>query len=228
MKKIILFVLLCAIGIISTAQNCSRFYNLNEGASGEITSYEANDKVSVIMNYEIKNVTSSGGITTATMSSQIKDGKGKYSMDSDYDFTCDGDKVTMDFSSMMNQRMLQRFEGMESEVTGTNLIFPNSLDVGQTLPDASVVIKISMSGINMEMITSISDRKVIDQESVTTKAGTFNCYVITYTTEFDMMGTNQTSNSKQWISEGVGMVKQEDYNDKGKMTNKSELTAFSN
>jgi len=36
----------------------------------------------------------------------------------------------------------------------------------------------------------------------------------------------QTSNSKQWIAEGVGMVKQEDYQ-RGKVSSSSVLTKFS-
>lgn len=122
---------------------------------------------------------------------------------------------------------MKQFKDMDTEVTGTNLVLPNNLSVGQTLPDASIDIKISMSGINMDVATKIINRKVIGRESITTPAGTFDCYVITSTTELAMtMGMNQSSNAKEWIAEGVGMVKHEDYNKKGKLTNSSLLTAL--
>ena len=77
----------------------------------------------------------------------------------------------------------------------------------------------------MNIITK--DRTVVARENITTPAGTFDCYAITYTSELKMnMGMNQINNGKQWISEGVGMVKQEDYNAKGKLTGSSVLTEF--
>ncbi|HLW32629.1 MAG TPA: hypothetical protein VKX40_10240, partial [Aequorivita sp.] len=94
-----------------------------------------------------------------------------------------------------------------------------------TLPDANMTMKIGMSGINMTMTIDQKNRKVTGKEKMTTPAGTFDCYVITYDTEVKM-GINQTTSSKQWVSEGVGMVKQVD-SQKGKITNTTMLTAIS-
>jgi hypothetical protein len=161
------------------------------------------------------------------MNTTIKDKKGALIAETDYQVNCSGDVVSIDFKSMMSQHSLKQFENLETEVTGTNLDLPNNLSVGQELPDASMNIKINMSGINMETAININNRKVIGKEDVTTPAGTFNCYVISYSTDLSTMGMNQSSNAKQWITEGVGMVKQEDYNKKGKISSSSLLTAFS-
>jgi hypothetical protein len=40
------------------------------------------------------------------------------------------------------------------------------------------------------------------------------------------MGIKITGSAKQWLAEGVGMVKQESFNKKGKLTGYTELTAF--
>lgn len=40
------------------------------------------------------------------------------------------------------------------------------------------------------------------------------------------MGFKSTGTSKQWIAKEVGMVKQEEYNKKGKLMSSSQLTAF--
>jgi hypothetical protein len=137
--------------------------------------------------------------------------------------------ISFDFESMMNPMLFERFKDLEYDVSGKNLDLPNDLAVGQNLPDASVEMNISMSGININMNIKTTDRSVVARENITTPAGTFDCYAITYTSELKMsMGMNQTNKGKQWISEGVGMVKQEDYDEKGKVTGSSLLTKFNN
>lgn len=226
-KKVSIAILFLTSTITMFSQDCSKFYPFSEGTTMEITSYEKNQKVSAIIEYTVENVSNVSGSEVATMNTVIKDKKGKLIMETGYEISCSNDKVSIDFKSMMNPQVMQQFKDMETEVTGTNLVLPNNLSVGQTLPDASVDIKMSMSGINMNIATNTTNREVIGKESITTPAGTFDCYVITYTTEIAMsMGVNQSSSAKEWIAEGVGMVKHEDYNKKGKLTNSSLLTAL--
>ncbi len=99
--------------------------------------------------------------------------------------------------------------------------------VGESLADAGMTITITSNGQKiMEMKTEITNREVIGEETLTTPAGTFICLVITQTMEMSIGGF--TSNSKQWISEGVGLVKNEDYNQDGELMGRSLLTSFSN
>lgn len=77
--------------------------------------------------------------------------------------------------------------------------------------------------MKMNMTMEMVDRKVEGKESLTTSAGTFDCYVISYTTEMKM-GLNTMFKNKEWIAEGVGMVKSENYNKNGKLMGYSELT----
>ena len=81
--------------------------------------------------------------------------------------------------------------------------------------------------MNFNMSTLITDREVLGKESVTTPAGTFDCYIITQSTHIKSMAANQKRTTKQWIAEGVGVVKSEDYNKKGKLDGTSVLTSFS-
>tara|TARA_R110002049_G_scaffold1130_4_gene8285 strand:+ start:4536 stop:5462 length:927 start_codon:yes stop_codon:yes gene_type:complete len=207
--------------------DCSKFYPFSEGSSGQITSYEGNNKVAAVMDYTITNVRNDMGKEIATINSVVKDKKGEVLFETDYDYSCSDGVLSIDFESMMNSKMFDQFKDFEYEMNGENLNLPNNLSVGDELPDASVEMDINMSGINMDMKTTITDRKVVGTETVTTPAGTFPCFVITYTINVDMsMGMNQTNSAKQWISEGVGMVKQEDYNKNGKITSSSMLTDF--
>lgn len=224
-----IFILLIALFGIVTATfaqtGCSKFYPFKEGTKAEITSYDKKGKISAVVDYTILNRTQTSEGEVATMQSSIKDEKGELIAKTEYDVTCDGNKISIDYNSMVSPMMMEQFKNMEYDISGTDLEIPHNLSVGQELPDAQMNMKISMSGINMSMDMTITNRKVIGKEDITTPAGTFNCYVLTY----DMntkMGITQTSSSKQWIAEGVGMVKQEDYQ-RGKVSSSSVLTKFS-
>jgi hypothetical protein len=161
------------------------------------------------------------------MTMSTSDKKGNGIGDISYDISCDGSGISIDFKSLGNMAMLKQFESMETKITGTNTTLPNSLSVGQELPDSNMNMEISMSGISMKVNTLIKDRKVIGKEKVTTPAGTYNCLILEQTTIADVMGKKISTTSKSWFAEGVGMVKQESYN-KGKLQNKSILTKFIN
>ena len=204
--------------------NCSKYYPFSEGTTTELTMYDKKGKVSAVVLHAVKDVSSTGSTDVATMTQVLKDKNGEELTTTEYDITCTGGMVSIDFRSLSQSKMLESMGDVDYEITGTNLDLPNDLSVGQSLPDAGVNIKMNIGGMNMNMDTDITDRNVIGQETVTTPAGSFECYIITSTTTFKM----GMSKSKQWIAEGVGVVKTEDYNKKGKLQSTSLLTAFSN
>lgn len=227
MKRII-SITIALFGVVSTlnAQSgCSKYYPFKEGTKAEITTYDKKGEKAAVIDYTVLNKTQTSKGEVATMQSTIKDDKGKVIAETEYNVTCDGSKISIDYKSMVSPMMVEQFKNMDYDISGTDLEIPNKLSVGQTLPDAQMIMKISMGGINMNMELNITNRKVIGKENVITPAGTFDCYVLTSDTT-TKMGVSQTSNAKQWIAEGVGMVKQEDYQN-GKVSSSSLLTAFS-
>lgn len=228
MKSFIFSVItICLISSLGFSQSaCSKYYPFKEGATFTYTNYNKKGNPSGDVNYKVTNVRKEGGNEVMTMTVDLKDKKGNDSMEFAYDITCDGNGVSIDFNSLGNMGMLQQFENMETEITGTNMILPNDLSVGQKLPDSSMNMKISM-GITMEVNVQIINREIIAKEKMTTAAGTFDCYVLQATTAMDMMGRNMTSTTKSWFSEGVGMVKQVTKGEGGKMDSSSELTKLS-
>lgn len=231
MKNIVLLLAsFCLSTTMATAQsNCSKFYPFSEGAVSQLTMYNAKGKSQGMVEYHIINVSSTGDATLANMSMKLIDKKGEEIQGTEYEATCKDGLVSIDFKSLMGQGMLAAYGSeMDYEVTGTNLDIPNDLSVGQSLPDAEIIVSMSMSGMNINMSTVITDREVLGTESVTVPAGTFDCYVLTQTTRVKSMGANQSRTSKQWIAEGVGLVKSEDYNKKGKLAGTSILTSFTN
>ncbi|MEO6583224.1 MAG: hypothetical protein ABIO05_02805, partial [Ferruginibacter sp.] len=207
----------------AAAQNCGKYYAFKKGAVSEITYYDKKGKVSAVSNNIVQDIRKDGGGQVASMVSVVRDDKGKTVGESKYDVTCKANVLSIDFKSMVTPQFYEQYKDMEMEFDGTNLDIPDNLSVGSGLPDAKLNIGIKMSGIKMKMNMEMEDRKVTGKEKITTPAGTFDCLVISYTLNIKM-GLKSSSTSKQWLAEGVGLVKQEDYNKKGTVTSSSVLT----
>ncbi|WP_034918896.1 hypothetical protein [Gillisia sp. CAL575] len=217
--------LIVACSFIVNAQDCNSYFAMEEGITSQITSYDKKDRPVAVVDYEIKKVSNNNGIKIAEITSTVKDEKGKLIATSNYEVSCKGDKISIDFRSMMSPQLIEQYKDMELEITGNNIEIPNNLNVGDQLPDSNMEMTMNMGGMNMKMNVAMINRSVTGEETIKTPAGTFECVVITYTSEFKM-GITKSGTAKQWLSKGIGMVKQEDYNGNGNLTSSSLLTAF--
>ncbi|MGB5203174.1 hypothetical protein [Eudoraea sp.] len=225
--KLFLMGLLFVLAIPVTAQNCSKYYPMEEGTTLEYTSYNGKGKTQGTISYTVSNVLDEGSTSSATMVMKYMDDKGKEAFTSEFTYSCTGNTVTIDYESLMSNQMLQQFGDMEMEVSGTDIELPNDLEVGMELPDANVIMKISMSGMNMNSQVDMINRKVEKKETITTPAGTFDCYVIYSENQSKMMMASQNFPSRLWLAEDVGMVKQESFNKSGKLMSSTVLTNLS-
>ncbi|HAH58211.1 MAG TPA: hypothetical protein DCL86_08700, partial [Bacteroidales bacterium] len=110
-------------------------------------------------------------------------------------------------------------------VDASDLAFPSRMEVGQTLPDGSVSMKVSGGMAMLNMTVNIINRKVEAFESITVPAGTFDCYKITYDTDVKSI-VKVTTTTAEWIAKNVGMVRSETYDKKGKLTGYTVLSKF--
>ncbi|XHP74158.1 hypothetical protein KCTC52924_01906 [Arenibacter antarcticus] len=201
---------------------------MEEGQSFQYTMSNKKGKPEGTTDYSITEVSNAGGVTTATMNMKLTDKKGKEIMVSDFKMSCTGEGVKIDYNSLVPSQMIKQYTdmGMEMEISGTDVDIPNNLTVGQDLADANVTVNIKMTGMNMTMKVDQINRKVEKRESVTTPAGTFDCYVISEDNISETMGVKQNMSSKLWLAEGIGMVKQEMYRKNGELNSHMELTKY--
>jgi len=226
-NKIVVVLFLVATTYNVWSQTCSKFYPFKKGIEFEMTNYNGKNKLESRVHYKILEITHNVNSEVANIENEMFDKKGTSIMKATYKLTCKDNIVSVDFSSLINSEILSKYKDLDIKLTGTDEVLPNNLSIGKTLPDANVVMTINKGPMNMKMEINITDRKVIAKEKLTTKAGTFNCFVVTYKNEFSM-GIKQESYAKQWLATGVGLVKQEQYNKKGKMLGYSELTYLKN
>jgi len=225
--KLFLIGLLFVFAMPVAAQNCSKYYPMEEGSTLEYTSMDGKGKTQGTISYTVTNVIDEGSSTSATMVMKYMDDKGKEAFNSEFTYSCTENTVTIDYQSLMSNQMLQQFGDMEMEVSGTDIELPNNLEVGQVLPDANIAMKMSMSGVSMTSKVDMINRKVEKQETITTPAGTFNCYVIYSENQSKMMMASQNFPSRLWLAEDIGMVKQETFNKNGKLMSSTVLSAHS-
>jgi hypothetical protein len=134
----------------------------------------------------------------------------------------------MDMKNFLDPKTMSGFQDMEVTVSGADLEMPGAMQVGQTLKDGDIKMAVNSSGMNiMNLEVKIYNRKVEAIETITTPAGTFECFKVSYDTEFRTM-FKITAKGTEWISRNVGTVKSEQYDKNGKLTGYTLLSKFSN
>jgi len=126
----------------------------------------------------------------------------------------------------MSQESMEAYKDMEMKMEGGALEIPASMKAGDVLKNGDMKMSFSSGGMTIMNITmNISNRKVDAVESITTPAGTFECYKISYDVAMKMM-MNMKSKGVEWYAKGVGMVKNETYSSDGKLLGSNVLTAL--
>ncbi|HMN91268.1 MAG TPA: hypothetical protein PKD70_02795 [Saprospiraceae bacterium] len=224
--KTFLWIPCCFMAALTlNAQDCNAYFPFQKGALLEFAYYDAKSKLSSTSSQEIQIVDEEANALTAQVAMLLKDKNGKEVTNGNYQVQCKDNVLYMDMSAMMPQ-VTQAFSTMEIQATGDQLQLPARLQVGQTLPDARMQIKAGSGSVNlMSMTIEITDRKVEAQERITTPAGTFNCYRITYMTNTKML-VSKSFKTVSWFADNIGMVKSESYDKKDKLESSMELTKF--
>ncbi len=226
--------------VVMSGSSCTDFIWFKTGAMMEFETKDSKGKSLNKSRTEISKVHNEGALTVAE--AIASDGEGNsFTMQ----FKCAGDKMYMDFGSLIKQAMQQAGQegadnasiqrAMDNTEIGFSdgfMDFPKSMYPGQVLQDVSVSINSSPTPqLSIEMVSTLTDRKVIAKETVTTEAGSFDCLKISGVRKSSMkiMGMNKKMPSiveHMWFAPGIGVVKQEDYDEKGKLGTSTHLTAY--
>ncbi|MFW5792864.1 MAG: hypothetical protein ACOCWC_01170 [Bacteroidota bacterium] len=219
-SKLVLTALSLFLVINLSAQNCNFYYPLVENSKMQYQSFNKKDKLESTQEATVKNVKNVGGAVEATINSKVFDKKNKLMHEGDYTVSCSGNDVSIDMSSFLDPAMMAGFEDMEVQLETNDLSIPSELTVGETLKDASLKMVVSTAGMTIANTDlQIKNRKVEGKETVTTPAGTFEAYKVTYDNVITAgaMGMNQTVTTKtiEYLVKDLGSVKTESYDANG-------------
>ncbi len=223
MKIFFVFTLAFILSGISSAQDCG-YYNMSEGMVLRYQNLDAKGKLTGSTRTTCLNVTTVGAATMFKVKSDFTDAKNENASSHEYTMRCEDGKFYLDMQSFIDPKSMEGFKDMEISVDGNDMMYPSGLSAGQTLPDANIKISAGSGGVNiMNMLVTVTNRQVVGTESVTVPAGTFDCYKITYNIETKLM-FKVNSTVAEYISMGVGNVKTETFDKKGKLMGSTVLT----
>ncbi|AXT57456.1 hypothetical protein D1815_17515 [Aquimarina sp. AD1] len=224
--KTLLLIFAILITTNSISQNdCSQFYPSKVGTKITMHHFNKKNKLTSETNYEVLEVNSSGSDSKIKMNMSMNDSKKqKIITETQFIAICDGGTTRLDPESIISPGLFNQYKDMEYSIKGTGIDIPNSISIGQELPDGHVTMSVDAGVMSIDMTVDLKKRKVASKETISTSAGSFDCYVITYVNETNMsIGMKQTFYVKQWISKGVGLVQQETTKSNGKLLSKSVL-----
>jgi len=226
MKTRFLFVLQALFFIsMASAQDCVYYYPHVEGAKLVYQHYDKNDKITGKLSQELTSFSATASGSKGDIISRMYDKDDKLLTEVELQMRCEKGVFYFDMMSYVNQESMKAYEDMDVTVDAKDVEFPSNLKAGDKLADAEIKITVNTGIFPLTFTVSVTDREVVAKENVTTAAGTFETYKINQTTTA-VFGLEFTTQSTEWISKDVGMVKSISYRN-GKQESRSELISLS-
>ena len=224
MKKLFVLTVLIILVVGLSAQTCNGYYYMQNNKTITMTLYNAKGKENGKYVYKVSDVNINGATTTSKVQSQVLDDKGKTISGSVANMKCTGGVYMADMKIMMPPQQSGQMKDINAN-SEFYLEYPAVMKVGDELKDGSFSADMGANnGMPMTLEMSISDRKVVGEETITTTAGTWKCFRITHTdklrTKVSGIGIPVTLNTTEWFSPGFGIVRTES------KWGKSEITAI--
>lgn len=219
---ILVIFLLVLTGVIG-AQECTIYFPDNVGTQLVYKHYDKKGKESSKTKQKVTSVNATSNGVEIEIETEVYDNKEELLHSGSMVVRCEGNTFYFDMRNYLDPNTMAGFENMDIKMESENLEFPSNLSEGDMLKDAWIKIEISNAGFKiMTMTVNITDRKVESIETITTPAGSFKCFKITQTVS-TKAGIKAISNTSEWYSEKIGLVKSESYNSNGKFQGSSEL-----
>jgi len=227
LTAVLAFLIIIFVSSASIAQDCKYFYPTKVGATLEYTTYNHRGKEDSKQIHKVLEQKQKNGATVLVIEATKTDKKNEKAVKTTFEVSCDeGNFYTLmdDFTSAFNYKQYQDQPDMAVEISSDGLFYPSDLAIGQSLPDGSVQIDIMSDGVNMFGTTvTVKNRKVESADTLNTPAGTFICLKVSADVVTQSFATIETK-TIQWLSEGVGVVKSENYNKEGTLASYRLLT----
>lgn len=213
MRNIFLFAALVSF-VAGQAQPCSGYYFLQGNKTIEMAFYNKKGDEQGRQVYRVSDVQTSGGVTTAELDTEMFDKKGKSTVKGQSTIKCDGGVIMVDMKMSLPQQQSEQMAKADVKTTEFYMEYPPSMNVGDKLKDAQMHLDIDMgNGMKQSVDMEIKERNVEGKEKITTPAGSWECYKISYKSNMRIktMGIGIPANMEgtEWYAPGFGIVKTE-------------------
>ncbi|OQP62040.1 hypothetical protein A3860_29230 [Niastella vici] len=210
------FLLACSFGLLTNAsqgQDCKSYYFLQKNKTIEMTIYNKKGEANGKQVYTVSDVTNKGSNTTATVNSELFNSKGKSMAKGHSEIACSGGVMMIDMTMQLPQQQQEQYAKADVKADKIYIEYPANMKAGDKLKDATLDMTIDNQGMKQSVNMVTSDRVVEGKESVTTTAGTWDCFKITFKSKITIktMGIGMPFNMEgtEWFAPGFGIVKTE-------------------
>jgi len=191
-------------------QNCN-FYYLQEGKTIEMTFKNKKGKETGRQVYSISNVTKSGTTTTSTIHSEFFSDKGKSTTKAVNNIKCSQGVLMMDMKLFIPAAQQEQMGEATAKAGNVYLEYPTDMKEGDMLKDSEFNMDYKMNGgIAASVAVSITERKVVGKETITTPAGNWDCFKITSKNKITtkvVVAIPIRAEVTEWYAPGFGVVK---------------------
>jgi hypothetical protein len=211
------FLLLVFFSIFSLhAQDCNNYVFLQNNKKIEMTFYTRRGEPNGKQVYNVTDVARSGNSVKATVNSEMFDKRGKSVSKTTGQYDCEGGVIKMNMKLNLSAQQMETFREADVKAEDVYIEYPASMKVGDKLKDGNLQMEALHNGMKHEMIMVVSDRNVVGKESVTTTAGTWDCFKITSKTTLTIkvvgVGFPMSFEQTEWFAPNFGIVKSESKN----------------
>jgi hypothetical protein len=231
MKAFTFFISLFLTVVSACAQNCKGFYYLNNGEM-QMTTYDRKGEANGKLTYTISGAATSGTTTTANFTSEMVNDKGKTLSKGAGKYKCTDGVLFVDAKVAMPQENMAAYKDMDVKAEESFIEYPSTITAGQTLKDVNFKMDIySKENLFATITFDEVNRKAEAKESVTTPAGTWDCWKITYDMKFKAslaplnIGVPINMKITEWFAPGFGVVKSETHNKNDKLMGSTMITS---
>lgn len=108
--------------------------------------------------------------------------------------------------------------------SGGESSLPSDMSLGDVLPDVHASVK----ALGLTMKITVTERKALRYETITTPAGTFDCIVVRERKVEKGMGRNRHTVADTWYARGIGMVRHDTYSPELELQTSEKLVSILN
>ena len=177
MKKVYILVSLICCTISLAAQECTDLYFMQGPKTVTMTQYDTRGKKTGTLLYTVVEVNNRGDSIVSDMFIESMNARGKTNGTLKGQFVCTGGVIKYDMKLGLPQFELTGKKSLQ--YTGDYLEYPLNMQVGSMLKNSSYTIS-GGRGLFKYIYYEITFRKVSGKETITTPAGTWECFRISY------------------------------------------------
>lgn len=116
--------------------------------------------------------------------------------------------------------------GAKVRLSGVAVELPTQVDALTHFKPCTLDCYINFAGIRFTADAVASGYKYLGRENISVGGRSFDCVKISYRTATEVAGKSYPTSVVEWIARGVGIVKVEIYNSKGKLNGTTQLVCL--